>query len=93
MNVFSGDLIVNGEIIEIRNTGSNLALFEIVVTGGEGVCNNKVIAFPASVAPTKEAYNRAYASALTAFTTGANIRVHNYIDDSCKKASYISLRK
>ena len=91
--VFAGDCVVGSTIIEIRNTGSNQDKFEVVTSGGTGPCVGKTIMFPADAAPNRDIFTRAYSAALTAFSTGAKVRIYNYHDDSCLKASYITLKK
>ncbi|ABU70935.1 DUF5992 family protein [Vibrio campbellii] len=92
-SALSGDIVNNGVITEVRNTGSNVDMFEIVVSNGTGPCSGKTIKFPRSDAVTKEVHDRAFSTALTAFASGSKVRVYNYRDDTCNHAVYISIRK
>ena len=96
LNVFAAGYIAENSIVtEVRNTGGNnsAARFELVVSEGTGDCIGRTIIFPASAAMDPEAHSRAYASALTAFSTGSNVKIYNYIDDTCSNAAYISISK
>lgn len=89
----AGTYLVKGATIaSIANTSSNQDIFTIWIEGGEGVCPN-VITFPRSATSSNEIHKRAYATALTAFTTGAKIWVHNYQGSDCNNAAYIRLIK
>ena len=89
---FSGDILNSASISEVRNTSGNKDIFEIIVKGGCGLCANKTIQFPRSAAGSKEIHDRAFSMALTAFTTGSKVRVHNYVNNDCRNASYITIR-
>lgn len=89
---FAGDLVQNGRIVRIANTSSNQSVFEILVSGGSyNLCGGGWINFPVSAAPDVDTHKRAYASALLAMTTGALVRVYNYLGTDCSTASYIEL--
>ncbi|UAB71656.1 hypothetical protein INR79_07095 [Vibrio sp. SCSIO 43132] len=92
-SALSGDIVTNGVITEVRNTGNNMDMFEIIVSNGTGPCSGKTIKFPRSDAATKEIHDRAFSMALTAFASDSKIRVHNYRDDTCDHAVYITIRK
>lgn len=90
---FAGQLVQSAKIVEVRNTAGNNDVFEVVLGGGAGPCAGKLVQFPRSAAGNAEIHERAFAMALTALTTDATVRIHNYVDDTCSKASYITIRK
>jgi hypothetical protein len=88
----AGDLVVGGRIIRITNTGANMPVFSIEVSGGStNLCGSGWITFPVSAAPDADTHKRAYAAALLALSTGLSVRVHNYQGSDCNSASYIEL--
>lgn len=89
----AGDLVMGGRIVRIANTGNNLDVFSIEVSGGSlNLCGSGWITFPVSASPNSaDIHKRAYAAALTALTTGMTVRVYNYHNNSCDSASYIEL--
>ncbi|GAB5386996.1 MAG: hypothetical protein Alis3KO_41190 [Aliiglaciecola sp.] len=84
-------IVKNAVITSIANTSGNSEKFTIWVEGGSGSCANSIIVFPRTAASSDEIYSRAYSAALTAFTSGKKIWVHNYEGDQCNNASYIRL--
>ncbi|TDF42313.1 hypothetical protein EYS14_05665 [Alteromonadaceae bacterium M269] len=90
-SALSGELVRGATIEEVANTASNLKVFYIKVKGGNGPCANRSIIFPASQAPSPEAYERAFSIALAAAASGKKIRAHNYIDDDCHGAGFIGM--
>ncbi|MEZ8822894.1 DUF5992 family protein [Vibrio amylolyticus] len=93
-SIASGTYIVkNATISSIANTSSNVDRFIIWIEGGNGVCVGKAITFPRSATTSAEVHQRAYSAALTAFTTGSKIDIHNYHGEDCTNASYIRLVK
>lgn len=94
LSSFAGELALDSTVLKVRNTSNNSDTFEVVLDKNVKNCFGNVIAFPSSAAPNKETHARAYASALTALTTGLKVRIYAYADaDECKKASYIELTK
>jgi hypothetical protein len=88
----AGDLVVNGAVVRVANTGDNQPVFSIQVSGGSpNLCGGGWITFPVSAAADVEAHRRAYAAALLALSTGMNVRVYNYQSNSCDSAAYIEL--
>jgi hypothetical protein len=96
-NLFAGEYIAIGsEITQVFNTASNTSTFGIVVRGGSGPCVDKTIYFPLSAAGgDSDIQKRAYSAALTAFTAGFKVDIHNYADSisDCKNASFIRVKK
>ena len=88
----AGDLVTNGRVVRIANTGNNQAVFSIEVSGGtQNLCAGGWITFPASAAADAATHARAYATALLAFSTGALVRVYNYQNNTCDTAAYLEL--
>ena len=87
-------IVVNGVVTRVGNTIYNSSAFTIHVSGGTvNMCEGAWIIFPVSSGSTVEAHSRAYATALTAFSTGAKVNIYNYTDSSCNYASFIELVK
>jgi len=96
LSAMSDQYIVSGATVtKVMNTYSNKAQFAITVSGGSGVCANKIIIFPlsATVGENKESHSRAYATALTAITTDIKVDVYNYSGSDCNNASFIRMNK
>ena len=93
LNVLAGGeyIVVEGTVTSVANTGSNLENFVVRTTGGSGICTSS--RFPLSSAPNKGVHDRAYAAALLALTTGMEVTIYNYEDNSCEKAVYLSIAK
>jgi hypothetical protein len=92
----SGELIRDATVIEVANTNSNGADFAVILQGGVGVClspTRTVITFPESKKQSDVSYNQAFSIALTALATGMKVRVHNFENDSCSGANFISATK
>lgn len=88
----SGVFIAKGATIKsIANTNGNADDFTIWLEGGTGSCANEAISFPRNATTSSEVHNRAYSTALTAFSMGAKVTVHNYAGDDCKNAAYIKI--
>ena len=97
-DAYSGELVRDAYVTEVANTNNNGADFAIILTGGTGVCTGServVITFPKSKfsGQSPGSYNQAFAIALTAFSTGAKVRAHNFEDNSCHGANFISVSK
>jgi len=91
---FANYLVTDGTVVGVANTSSNQANFGVLVTGGSGnLCDGVYIEFPEADAANKEAHARAYATALAALTTGLPVRIYNYVDSTCSRASYIEIRR
>jgi len=85
-------VLFDATVTEIVATGSSDE-FAVVHSGGTGTCASTALVFKASEAPSADAFNRLYATALTAITTGMKIRVGNYVGSSCSSVDYIKLYK
>jgi hypothetical protein len=87
-----GELLRDASITEVANTSSGGADFAVRTAGGVGVCANApFIVFPEAKAASAASNKQAIATALLAFTTGKKVRIHNFQDDSCSGANFISI--
>ncbi|WP_353056635.1 MULTISPECIES: DUF5992 family protein [Vibrio] len=77
----------------MANTSSNTDSFAVSVKGGTGVCGSTTRLFPRNATTSSEVHRRAYSPALTAFSMGAKVTVHNYAGDDCKNAAYIKIER
>ena len=90
----AGELIRDAVIVEVANTYNGGADFAIRVEGGTGVCaGTGFIVFPESRKASVASFNQAYASALAALASEKKVRIHNFLDDSCSGASFISISR
>lgn len=90
---YAGELTTGAEIIKIGNSANGGGDFFITVKNGTGPCGHHII-FPEAEAPSAQYHSRAYALALTAFTSGnTKVRVFNFKNESCTEASYIEMSK
>jgi len=89
--VLAGELAKNSTITEVTNVTNNIDAFAIKLSGGSGLCADEWVWFPASKKQSDSAYNRAFTVALAASMSGKVVRIHNYENDDCKGANFISL--
>jgi predicted dinucleotide-binding enzyme len=90
----AGELIRDAVIVEVANTYSGGADFAIRVEGGTGVCaGTTFIVFPESRKASVASFNQAFAAALAALASDKKVRIHNFVDDSCSGASFISVSR
>ena len=88
----AGELLRDGTVVEVANTYGGAADFAIRVTGGTGVCANNVwIVFPESKAVSANSYKQAISTALLAFSANKKVRIHNFEDNNCYGANFISV--
>lgn len=90
----AGELIRDATIIEVSNTNNNSADFAVVLQGGTGSCvspTRTIIVFPESKKQSDESYSQSFSIALAGLANGMKVRVHNFEDDSCSGANFISL--
>lgn len=96
LNVNAGELINGATIVEVTNTNNNGADFAVILTGGTGPCvspSRTIIVFPESKKQSDESYRQAFSIALAGLANGMKVRVHNFEDNSCTGANFISLSK
>jgi hypothetical protein len=90
----AGELIRDAMIVEIANTYAAGADFAIRVEGGTGVCSGPgFIVFPAASAASAASFNQAFAIALAALASDRKVRIHNFVDNSCLAATFISVSR
>ena len=96
---FSGELVKNVQLLEVASHASKgTKNFAVLINSGDGICagtsaKRKWIYFPEDKFPSIASYNQSFSLALTALTAGKNVRIHNYADDSCIAADFISISK
>ena len=88
----AGELIRDGLIAEIGNTYSNGKDFTIKVESGTGLCNTWVV-FPENKAGSASNHEQAFQIALAAATNNKKVRIHNFENNSCEGANFISLMR
>ncbi|WP_444997823.1 DUF5992 family protein [Aliikangiella sp. IMCC44359] len=92
----SGELIKGATVLEVASNGSNAKNFAVLIEGGTGACAStlpKWIYFPQKKAPSLESYNQSFTLALSALNSDKKVRIHNYKDNSCSGADYISVSR
>jgi len=92
---YSGELVKSVKLLEVASHATNGGKnFAVLIDGGVGVCSGKRwIYFPESKAPSLASYNQSFSLALTALSSDKNVRIHNYPDNSCSDADFISISK
>ena len=88
----AGELTKDATVLEVANHATGGKNFAVKIEGGTGVCTGWVYFFEEQ-APSAATYNQAFSIALTALTAGKKVRIHNYTDDSCTGATFISLSR
>lgn len=81
-------------MLHVSSTNGNAASFQIMVSGGSGVCTSATgtwVVFPLSAAADVEAHQRAYAAAMMALAIGMRVTLYNYANDNCVGASYVDV--
>lgn len=88
---FAGELVRDATLAEVANNNGG-AQFAIRLSGGTGTCAaSPWIEFPEAKAPSPTSHKQAIATALLAFSMGKKVRVHNFQDNSCIGANFISI--
>jgi hypothetical protein len=91
--VLAGELTKGATILEVANHATgNGKNFAIKVEGGVGPCTGWIY-FLEDSAASPAAYSQAFSIALTALSADKKVRVHNFIDDACIGAKFISISK
>ena len=88
---FAGELVRDATIIEVANTAYGSPDFVVKVAGGTGICTTVFIIFPEAKAKSPTSNKQAIATALLAFSTGKKVRIHNFEDNACDGANFISI--
>jgi len=85
-------LVTGGTVTQVANTSGNNPAFVVLVTGGtSNTCPATWIIFSQADAPDAATFQRAYAAAMVALTTGVSVSIYNYADATCNHASYLQL--
>jgi len=98
-NSTAGELVRDAEVIEVSNTNNNGPDFSIRINGGVWTTTSSTcslttgIIFPESKSQSSDSHKQAFSIALTALTTGKKVRIHNFEDDTCTGANFISISK
>jgi hypothetical protein len=90
----AGQLVTGATVLEVANTNTGDASFAVRIEGGSGICTGTSphwIVFPDSRKASSASYSQAFAIALAAIASEKKVRIHNFIDDSCAGASFISI--
>ncbi|ABE53501.1 hypothetical protein Sden_0204 [Shewanella denitrificans OS217] len=89
----AGELTIGATVLEVATnaTGSGKN-FAIKVEGGVGPCNGWIY-FLEDSAASAATYSQAFSIALTALSSDKKVRVHNFTDDACTGARFISISK
>lgn len=93
INIASAEEIVrNAVITAMANTDANTEKFSVTYTGGTGVCAAAgTVVFDPIYFPSSKVFDRAFALATVALTTGKKVRIYNYNSSTCDKATYIRI--
>jgi Family of unknown function (DUF5992) len=88
----AGELVRDATVTEVANSFGGGAEFTVKAVGGTGVCAGAAwIVFPEAKAKSANTHKQAIATALLAFSSGKKVRIHNFEDDSCVGANFISI--
>lgn len=86
----AGTIITSAKVIGVANTYSGDADFTVRIDNAVGVCaDSAYITFPEAKKASDASFHQAFSIALTALTTGQNVRIHNFDNDNCDEASFI----
>lgn len=93
--VQAGELVRDAMIAEVSNTNNDDASFAIRIEGGTGVCSGPSvwIVFPQIRSASDASYNQAFAAALAALAAEKKVRIHNFDDNTCAGANFISVSR
>ena len=86
----AGELSRGSTVAEVGNTNHNSKDFAIRIETGAGICSGWIV-FPEAKAASASTHNQAFLIALTAATEGKKVRIHNFENNSCDGANFISL--
>lgn len=91
----AGNLVYDAKIVRLASSSDGISDdFFIEVSGGGGPCANTGIVFPRSLSPSDGYFNRMFAIALTAYTTGSvRVRVYTPSGDDCETARFIEIKE
>lgn len=87
----AGDLALDSRVLEVTSTSNNRDVFQVKLDGGRGPCANEYVTFHSAKSQSEASYNQAFSIALAALMSGNRVRVHNYEDNECSGANFISI--
>ena len=90
----AGNLVSNAQLREVASHAIQTGkMFSVFIESGDGKCVGEWVFFAQSSFPSIAEYNQSFSIALTALTAGKNVRIHNYSNDLCAGANFISISK
>lgn len=91
---FASDLVHSAKIHRLASSTDALTdNFYIQVTGGTGPCANGGMTFERSAAPSDGFFNRMFAIAMLAYSTGSTkVRVYTASGTNCDHATFIEIK-
>lgn len=88
-------IVTDAIVTKVGSTAGNGESFWVVAKHGQGSCVSQSsqvnVYFPRTAVNSEKIFDRAYAAALSALTTGKRVNIYNYADSSCDKAVAIEL--
>lgn len=96
---FCGQLITKATIVEIANTNNNGKDFAVFLENGSanidctGGSSRYRVVFPESKMQSEASYNQVFSIALAAYVSGDKVRVHNFENNDCDGANFISISR
>lgn len=89
----AGELISGATILSVASASNNQEQFTITILGGTGPCAGQNITFPVSTSPSEMTWSTVFALAGSALKNGHTIKVYNYVNDDCSKATFLQVFK
>lgn len=91
----AGNLVYDAKIVRLASSSDGITDdFFIEVSGGGGPCANTGIVFPRVLSPSDGYFNRMFAIALAAYTTGSvRVRVYTPSGSDCGTARFIEIQE
>ena len=92
----AGEIKRNVQLVEVASHAfPGEKSFGVLTNATSGLCAgvSQWIVFNEEKFASLESYNQSFSLALTALTTGQNVRIHNYTDNSCDGADFISISR
>ena len=92
---FASDLVVDAKISRLASSSDGQTdNFYLEISGGVGPCANTGVVFYRSDAPSEGFFNRMFAIAMLAYSTGSTkVRVYTPSGTSCHSATFIEVKE
>ncbi|SFD42270.1 DUF5992 family protein [Pseudoalteromonas denitrificans] len=98
-SLMAGQLTSGAQVVELINTNNDTEDFAIFLKNGSGPCAIATpegvykIVFPKTsfANQSSESYGQAFSISLAAITSGLKVRVHNFDNNNCDQANFISI--